>query len=319
MWVAYLQSLGYDLDSALWLNMDETAVKYHYVQKSGYKVRPTKEEVKQQMVEKASLRDTRSHCTLAGCLASQAEVQAHLPQIFFPNLLGRVRKWKKAKAALHKKGNVQIDLDSNGWMTGECMLRYVTAIAKIIKDMKFQKVVFVMDCHSAHLPLAVLKKLRKLKWKVLLIPSKMTWLLQPLDAHMYAGLKEKLYIANITDRMESETGIVDFATWSKSVFSTVDKAFANVTGKAMFHKCGCQLPMRAVHHKLEPYIPSDALGPVRKLSIVELSSYIGKRSDAMYPFLFYDNIPESMKHNHVALRAPTSRMSSKRSLSALLA
>ena len=156
-----------------------------------------------------------------------------------------------------------------------------------------------------------------MKWKVLLIPSQLTWLLQPLDAFHFASLKRRLYMAQVHDQVTSNDGQVEFESWAKSMCSEVHHSFEVANAMPMFEGCGFRIPCREFHKKLAPHVPTTPLGLVRKLSMNELSECIGKRCDAIYSLLFHENIPAHKQLEHILVRSPAQRLRMKRSLSTL--
>ena len=89
IWVAYLTAIGYGMDTAVWINIDETPIPYHYGNRHGWKTKKPSDTMKQSMVERASLQLQRSHCTLLASIASRTDVQNVLPQILLPKIQGR--------------------------------------------------------------------------------------------------------------------------------------------------------------------------------------------------------------------------------------
>ena len=297
--------------------MDETAIKYHYTKVRGYKAKQPNADMQQYMADRSSHRNAKSHCTLVGTLASDPMAQEKMPQLFTPNTIGRKKAWATTKKH-NTRSTVQINLDSNGWMNIETMHLYLDMLAKVVKDLGKEKVVLVMDCHTAHYSIEVLKKVRSLKWKVLLIPSKLTWLLQPLDVGLFSGLKHKLYLQHVQNQIKSTTGEVKFPQWSKTVMDVVQEQFQTADGRSMFEKCGFGIPTHAFPKKIQPFLPTEDLGFVRKVSMDELTSYMGIRADAHYRLLFQESIPHDRVHQKIVLCTPTHRMTSKRSLSSMM-
>ena len=310
-------SLGYAMADALWINMDETAIKYHYTKIRGYKTKTSSSELKEKMVDRASHRDGKSHCTLVSTLATDPVAQQRMPQFFTPNTKGRKKVWRAAKRK-NAHANVHFHLDSTGWMTIENMKIYLDILAKVVKDLGREKVVLVMDCHTGHIAVEILKKIMHLKWKVLLIPSKLTWLLQPLDVAMFAGLKSSLYRAHVENQVNSETGVVQFEKWSTTMIAKVHSMLEVADGKTMFEKCGFGIPTHSVPKKILPYLPDGELGYVRKLTMDELTSYMGIRCDAHYRLLFKENIPHDRQYHKVIVYSPTHRLRLKRSVSSMM-
>ena len=89
IWVAYLTAIGYGMDTAVWINIDETPIPYHFGSRHGWKKKKPSDTMKQSMVERASLQLQRSHCTLLASIASRTDVQNVLPQILLPKVQGR--------------------------------------------------------------------------------------------------------------------------------------------------------------------------------------------------------------------------------------
>ena len=301
----------------MWVNMDETAIKYHYTKKAGHKTKEANAEVKAQMVDRVSHRDAKSHCTLVSTVATDTAAQERMPQLFTPNTTGRKKAWAAAKKN-NTHSNVHIHLDSTGWMTIEIMMMYLDMLAKVFKELGKNKVVLVMDCHRAHVAVRVLKKIKKLKWKVLLVPSKLTWLLQPLDCYFFSNLKRSLFRVHIDNRVKSKTGKVSFDQWSTTMIAKVDSMHQIADGKTMFEKCAFRTPMKTMPKKIQPYLPDGDLGCVRKVSVDELTSYMGIRADTHYALMFKDRIPDDHQHNKIFLCTPTHRLTSKRSMSSMM-
>ena len=90
IWVAYLTAIGYGIDEAVWINVDETPIPYHLGGRHGWKKKEAPvQELKDHMVEKTSLQLQRSHCTLVASIASNEEFQTLLPQVLLPKMQGR--------------------------------------------------------------------------------------------------------------------------------------------------------------------------------------------------------------------------------------
>ena len=298
--------------------MDETALRYHHKGPSGYKSTKPPGALKHLMVDKTSTKDAKSHCTLVATVASDHEAQQKMPQLFAPNITGRKKLWRAAKTAHSHLSNVHIDLETTGWMTNETMKKYLTLLADAVRELGRDKVVLVMDCHPAHLSVDILKIIKDLNWKVLFVPSKMTWLLQPLDVGMFANLKRQLFLSQVENQIQSLHGGVPFDLWSSTVFSKVQSMFEECIGRTMFQKCGFCIPNNPMPKRLLPYMPLADLGCVRKLTQDELSSYIGFRCDRIYNFLFSECIPHERARDKIVVCTPTHRLNSKRSMSSMM-
>ena len=70
-----------------------------------------------------------------------------------------------------------------------------------------------MDAASQHIADDVLAHAARLRVRVLLIPSRMTWLLQPLDSHVYAVLKRTFHLLQLDERSANPQGVMGGVAW----------------------------------------------------------------------------------------------------------
>jgi len=301
------------MDTAVWINIDETPIPYHYGNRHGWKMKKPSDTMKQSMVERVSLQLQRSHCTILASIASRADVQNVLPQILLPKIQGR-KKWKAVSTLETRPENVEIIMDTNGWMDmkilKQCLQKLETAMAPV----GVNKVVLVMDCHPSHYAWKTLALLKRWKWRVLLIPSKLTGLLQPLDVAIFAGLKKNLHVANMKSNISRHQTAYDFDLWAQNTLTTIGSTFKTLDAKSCFEKCGLTPRRDRIRESVLTYVKFDSLGCIRIISKDELTFYIGKNGDHLHKLLFPDAVPVEMQHAQVHNCVPHQRMSMKRRL-----
>ena len=160
MWVGYLANIGYSMDEAVYINLDETAIAYHYGGKKGLKkINPncgTKD-----MKDKTSVHLTRKHCTLIAAIASDTKVQQALPQVILPNVRGEKRKWARVIKDKTDCPNVHVMNGQAGWVNNDNMEDYFDIVQDHLKALNIEKTVIVMDCQACHRSYRILKKLKK--------------------------------------------------------------------------------------------------------------------------------------------------------------
>jgi hypothetical protein len=82
---------------------------------------------------------------------------------------------------------------TNGWVTNENMPTILTLLRRAIRRQRpHAEVVIVMDSASQHTSDAVLRHTSLISVHLVLVPAGLTWLLQPLDTHVFATLKRVL-------------------------------------------------------------------------------------------------------------------------------
>ena len=311
VWVGYLANLGYSMQEALYINIDETPIPYHFGGKKGLKQKRNMASIKDDMRDRANTRDVRQHCTLMAAICNDPKIQEQLPQVLMPNIKGRAKKWKAARLKSSEYPNVRILTNTGGWITIKSLLVYLEILKEMLHKLGVNKIVLVMDCHSTHRSVKVLRKLRKMKWKVLFVPGKLTYLLQPLDAWFFASFKQSLYKMNTKARIASTSGEESFETWAEVCFSTIQACFANTSTTHMFHKCGFEIPNSTINETIMHHLPESALGMTRKLTMDELADVMGACTHLQYRLLFHEDIPEENRNHHIVVRKPLLRMRSK--------
>ena len=117
IWVAYLTAIGYGIDTAVWINIDETPIPYHFGGRHGWKKHKPPDTMKHSMVERASLQLQRSHCTLLASIASRIDVQNVLPQILLPKVHGRKKNGTQSQTWRQSPTTLTLSWEAmDGWI-----------------------------------------------------------------------------------------------------------------------------------------------------------------------------------------------------------
>ena len=318
VWIGYLHAIGYGLEEAIWINMDETPIPYHTTGRKGMRKHATSKQELDTMRDKVALTKIRTKCTLIASICSDTTVQQHLPQVFLPNEKGIVKKWKAAAETLCDYHCIRMLRGTSGWIRNDSFKKYVRILNQCLKEhAPGKKIVLMMDAHSTHMSVQSLKLIRKLNWRVIFVPSKATFLLQPLDAYIFSTLKHRLHVNLAETRMNTSDGVISFASWAATTFSTVNSLFQNMSPKTYFEKCGCSIPTSVLSQSIWKCVEHVDIGKYRKFTGPELSSYMGSANALHMYYLFRDPIPPSFRDRHIPIRAPTHRLTSKRSFQSL--
>ena len=210
--------------------------------------------------------------------------------------------------------NVEIMMDTNGLMDMKTLKQCLQKLETTMAPLGVNKVVLVMDCHPSHYAWKTLALLKRWKWRVLLIPSKLTRLLQPLGVSIFAGLKKNLHVANMKSNISRHHTDYDFDLWAQNTLATIGSAFKTLDAKSCFEKCGLTLRRDRIRESVLTYVKPDLLGCIRIIPKNELIFYIGKNGDHLHKLLFPDAAPVEMQHALVHNCVPHQRMSVKRRL-----
>ena len=143
VWVGYLASIGYSMDEAVYINLDETSIPYHHGGKKGLKKKRDHKYRNEHMKDKTSVYLTRKHCTLIAAIASDPKVQEALPQVLLPNERGEKRKWAKVINDKKDCPNVQVMKGQAGWVTNDNLNDYFDILQESLKALHIEKIVIV--------------------------------------------------------------------------------------------------------------------------------------------------------------------------------
>ena len=141
---------------------------------------------------RASLGQQRTNLTYAAFVCDDAELQPMMPQF----VIGSNRSLpQRHYRALFDETPATVFLlrGENAWNTHELLVEMIDVVAAVCRAARPNAVVvFCMDMAFAHLHVNVLRALQRHRFRVLLVPAKATWLLQPLDAWVFRAFKDYL-------------------------------------------------------------------------------------------------------------------------------
>ena len=134
--------------------------------------------------------------TLLASVCSHAAVQRVFPQIRLPRGKPGKLPSEPIRLAYHLAGAPQEAVHgTGGWNTSRIMKHYLTSLRKAVRrGAQGHASVLVMDCCPSHLAADVLAHAQRLGVHIVIIPARLTWLMQPLDTHVFAHLKRKIRI-----------------------------------------------------------------------------------------------------------------------------
>ena len=102
---------------------------------------------------------------------------------------------------------------TSGFATCQAVKLWMTRVrARVRLARPRARLAFVIDVCSTHRAMEVLVRARRLKVAVIFVPAKMTWLLQPLDSHVFAVLKRRLRRSLILYRTNAVNPLLDMGS-----------------------------------------------------------------------------------------------------------
>ena len=187
------------------INMDETACRLHYESKGGLAVRQKDGARTKGLVQNVSIGQKRGSMTLFALICNESSVQPLLPQIVLCNERTlSVRELAATTSDLPP--NVQVWRRKSAWATKLVVRALLVEIWKALLTVRDKyRIVLVMDTCPAHVDEGVLNAASRRDIRVVYVPPKLTWLLQPLDTHGFARFK--LFLANEFRRRMLHSGV----------------------------------------------------------------------------------------------------------------
>jgi hypothetical protein len=179
------------------VNVDETALTLGFAGHSG----TLKQKNKHEPCLLQDIAPTRGTFSNIAFICDDSEVQVLLPQIIVGNesLLP-----KKVLDDLSDKlpPNVYLCREKSGWITAAMFAVALQWLARATQHLsETHLLVVLLDCAPIHLHELVWQEAKKLNMALCLIPNGCTWLLQPLDTHVFR--KYKAYIRQEYNRQQA--------------------------------------------------------------------------------------------------------------------
>ena len=144
------------------------------------------------MGRNASLAAQRSTITHVAALCDRAEFQTLLPQVVLVSDK-QVSEARLARIRMTAPACVRIWRYTKAWMCNAIMLRYIRLLGRCLREYRqTHRIILYVDVLKAHICPAVLRAASAANIWICVVPSRMTWVLQPCDTHLFARYKQML-------------------------------------------------------------------------------------------------------------------------------
>jgi hypothetical protein len=189
----YLNWLRFIIDSVMpgrlyvFINMDETSLSSVTSSGRGLVSLP---KIKRDLGWKQPLDKTdraNVKTSLMACVCDCPRLQPFLPQVVLPKFTKRVAPPQRVLNAYANTGApFEYWHRSTGWPDSSCMIRWSTRLRSVVSSFNPNAwIILTMDCSYCHWNIKTIAHLRRLGILVLIIPAKLTWLLQLLDLYVF--------------------------------------------------------------------------------------------------------------------------------------
>ena len=230
-WWNYAASRVPQGKEVLRINMDETSVCLFQSSAKGnvfctkkrmrqFTKEPTAEEGAD-VVQPVSKTARRTCMTHVAFICDQTAVQPLLPQVVIGNCATfHVREWAQLNA--QRPANVILVRQQSAWNNTERLKWILRLLGAALRPLaaRYQPIL-LMDACRVHLPECVAQSCASLGIWLVIVPAKLTWLLQPCDTHAFLKYKTHLRSAYQELRAQSDTGEVSIGAFLSAVYSTI--------------------------------------------------------------------------------------------------
>ena len=228
-WTQWIREEALLGQNVVWVNMDETAVPRLVPHRRGYvSAKRSSEAQPADDFERIARRESHSHMTVIGLITQDAGLQRYLPQFFLPKEASTTRAEKALLASMSPP--LQWIRGTSGWVNDESLRQVLTCLrATVRRHSPGRPLVLLLDSAAQHLTMPVLRHAANLNIHLVFIPARLTWLLQPLDSHVFAKMKRRLHALQQEARINAVSGTLTTTQWLALVIASVQDCLVDMT------------------------------------------------------------------------------------------
>jgi hypothetical protein len=218
----------------LTVNMDETALCLFQGASAG-NLFIRKSERTMQSVPRSARRTFLTH---AAFVCDDPEMQPLMPQVVLVNeRTVNKRQWHSLQRACPP--GVRLMRQKSAWVNSELCARMVRWLAAAVAPFAdTTQVVFLFDAARQHVTPQVLRACAAVRVWPVVIPAGLTWLLQPLDTHVFALYKVRLQRSYHAARIAKVDGRIDVTDFLPCVYDAIKQTLDGQDWSYAFERDG---------------------------------------------------------------------------------
>ncbi|CAE8601244.1 unnamed protein product [Polarella glacialis] len=201
-WANYVRSCVPVGERTLMINMGETALAYSWAGQKGTIVcRDRLPNGRSLRTEQASRNDMRGNVTHMAFICDDSSIQPLLPQILLGN---------------HSKFTIRLlnSVAESSWNSHSTMRKALGILRRALQPIaSTHSIILILDMARVLIHHTIYQHAKQCGTRLLYVPARLTWLLQPCDTHLFARLKNELRRRWHEERCQSESGIISSAGW----------------------------------------------------------------------------------------------------------
>ena len=225
-WWNLLESLCPPTKTVLRINLDETAVKIWMPPGKGLIARSSLDVVRgPRCISPATRKQQRACLTHVAFVCDNPSIQVHLPHVIIGN---------EAVLPLYIQRELEPQLFSNvylvrrksAWVDAGYMVVIIKLLGELLKPfLGTAQPILLMDALPAHIAPKVFRAATRCGIWVVIVPAKLTWLIQPADTHAFYKYKMFLKKRYVEARARSAEGELELREVLKAINDGVRYVF----------------------------------------------------------------------------------------------
>ena len=209
--------------------------------------------------------DDRHHTkvTYIAAISDSPELQPLLPQVILPRYTQHTLPPAGMMATYAGFGHpFEFWHGTGGATTPGIVQSWLTRLRSVISSFNDRAwIILTFDCDTNHLSVQTMAHVRRLGMLPLLVPAKLTWLLQILDVYAFGPLKKEMRLAEVRSREASATGAVARRERMKFASSSIRRIIINRDWSPAFEKLGFGNLNRPSASHLQQYLSVEDVEP----------------------------------------------------------
>ena len=257
----------------VFVNMDETQLNNVRARVCGNRSSASGAEV----IASTIIRKERAlpRTSLLAMVCSHDALQALLPQVrLIQSKDGTVPSRQVLEAYAHA-GQPQVARHGgSGWASRAVLGWWMTALKKAVKSVRPQaQIIQVWDAAGTHLSNDVLLAAKRRGIRVVFIPAKMTWKLQPLDTDVFSSLKNHLRHMEFSARAETPSMLLQPLQRVALQGQAIHEVLVQKSWSHVLRRAGMGMPFEDIRPSLKQLLQTECRAP-RKPSDSELQEVL---------------------------------------------
>ena len=238
-WYNYLQARAADGKRLLRINLDETSICLFQGDVKGTVFYDRKRDrTGERPAQRVSRAKRRTCLTHVGVICDDTALQPLMPQFLIGNSSTfLMRDWAGLQA--RAPANVTLVRQKSAWVNIRLLVQIVRRLGLLLRPHAGScQPVLIMDACRVHFAEPVLRACRFWGLWPVLVPARLTWLLQPCDTHAFCRYKAKLKVAYQFSRVATARGDPDVANFLDCMYTAIREVFHGVRWSLAFEQDG---------------------------------------------------------------------------------